>query len=215
MKSIDPRSRRSAAAAAGFTLIELLTVIAIVGVLAALLLPTLGGSRNSALRAQTKVRFTQWMSAMEQFRQEYGYYPAVANEQRLDAAGFLAALTARDHRGQLLSGAALNGNAKAIAFYAVAESEIVHGADGAPRAELVDAFGNSEIVVLADGDGDGVIGGAELVAVAVRAGNSQSGFGPPVAPRPEDLPATGIRAGVAFYSAGRGTSSDDLVYSWR
>ena len=58
----------------GFTLIELLVVIAIIGILAAILIPTTSSVRISAKRAKTKVQFSQWAAAMEQFRQDYGYY---------------------------------------------------------------------------------------------------------------------------------------------
>ena len=42
-----------------FTLIELLTVIAIVAILSAIIIPTVGGARNSANRAAAKAQFNQ------------------------------------------------------------------------------------------------------------------------------------------------------------
>jgi prepilin-type N-terminal cleavage/methylation domain-containing protein len=210
-RPLGPHSRPAA-----FTLIELLTVVAIIGILAAILIPTVGGVRRAALRAETKVRFSQWAAAMEQFRQEYGYYPAVTSRGGLlEPAAFLGALTAHDHLGAPVSGAALHGNAKAIVFHAVSEAEFARRADGTPANELVDAFGNSDIAILTDADGDGVIAGAELVRPPVRPGNSQDGFGAALTPPDEAWPATGIRASVVFYSAGAGGTSDDLVYSWK
>ena len=199
----------------GFTLIELLTVMAIIGVLAGILIPTVSGVRNSAKRAQTKVRFSQWAGALEQFRQEYGYYPAVTTGDLLNPTAFFAALTGRDYAGTALTGAALDGNTKAVAFYSVSEGELVKDAAGAATDELCDAFGNSEIVVCFDADANGVIKGSELVRRDMRPGNSVEGFRPAVTPEAANFPASGVRAGVLFYSAGRGDQPADLIYSWK
>ena len=60
---------------AGFTVLELLGVMTIIAILAALLLPTLGAARSAAQRAKTRAQFAQWAAALEQYRQEYGYFP--------------------------------------------------------------------------------------------------------------------------------------------
>jgi prepilin-type N-terminal cleavage/methylation domain-containing protein len=64
-------SRRLAA----FTLIELLTVIAVIGILSAILIPTVAGVRNSAKKTKTRVQFSQWAAAIRLFKQNYGYFP--------------------------------------------------------------------------------------------------------------------------------------------
>lgn len=199
-----------------FTLIELLTVIAIIGVLSAILIPTVSSARVSAKRAKTKVLFSQWAAAMEQFRQEYGYYPRVTDGNHLlTPTQFLAALTARDYRGTSLPLASLNGNTRAISFYTPGDAELLKDASGAALNEVTDVFGNSDIVILFDVDGNGVISGSELARAAVRRGNSVDGFGAGVTPSLADIPADGIRASIAIYSAGRGDSDADLIFSWK
>jgi prepilin-type N-terminal cleavage/methylation domain-containing protein len=198
-----------------FTLIELLTVIAIIAVLAAILIPTVSSVRVSANKTKTKVQFSQWAGAIEAFRSEYGYAPQVTTDNLLNAAAFFAAITGRNYRGESLAGALLNGNMKAISFCPIADSEQVKDTSGVGRDELCDAFGNSEIVVLIDADGNGVIAGPELARRAVRAGNSVVGFGASLEPATERFPASGLRARAVFYSAGAGGTADDIVYSWR
>lgn len=61
MKSSTNGPRRSAAA---FTLIELLTVIAIIGILAAILIPTVGAVREKAKSAKCVSNLRQWGTAV-------------------------------------------------------------------------------------------------------------------------------------------------------
>ena len=63
--------------AEAFTLIELLVVIAIIGILAALLLPALGGTRQSALRTQCINNQRQLFLAARMFADDHeGWLPA-------------------------------------------------------------------------------------------------------------------------------------------
>jgi prepilin-type N-terminal cleavage/methylation domain-containing protein len=194
---------------AAFTLVELLTVVAILAVLASIGFPTLMAARSSAAKARTRSQFTQWTLACAQFRQEYGFFPSLGTDHRLatvaDTAGFIRALTGRNPDGSVVADPAdLGGNTRRLRFISLAESDLVEG-------RLVDAFGNVEFGFLRDQDADGVIRpgvDGEIAAVAGVDGNA-------VVPAATAFPAMGIRAGVAFFSAGRGTSAEDCVMSWR
>ena len=190
-----------------FTLIELLTVIAVIGILAAIIIPTVGGARDSATRAKTKAQFSQWATAMESYRQEYGFYPDIATGGLVDADKFAAELTGRTLTGQAIS-TTTYGNRKALSFYTIAADELSD--DG---AEVIDGFGNAEIGVRIDTNRDGIINSGDSgswVSVASLDGGAMT---------PTDLdaavPATGVRARVVFYSAGKGRDEADLIMSWR
>ena len=223
-----PKPRASLSAARrrgprGFTLVELLAVVAVIALLAGMLMPSLGSARASALKARTRVQFSQWAAAMEQFRQEYGYYPVVGTDGRLataaDALKFVRTLGGRNPDGTAVAGAAdLNGNLKRLSFCAFADADFTDpgrpgGAPDYSGDELLrDAFGNTEIGVLVDRNGDGFIKPADDGPVAaIRAACGTAGL----TPAETDLPAAGVRAGALFYSAGRGTGPADLVLSWK
>ena len=61
LRRLRPRTGRSAA----FTLIELLTVIAIIGILAAILIPTVSSVRRNARNAQCVANLREWGRAIQ------------------------------------------------------------------------------------------------------------------------------------------------------
>jgi prepilin-type N-terminal cleavage/methylation domain-containing protein len=67
----EPRHRLSA----GFTLVELLTVIAIIGILAGMLLPTLGIAKTKAQVARAKQEMQTIVTAVNQYNATYSRMP--------------------------------------------------------------------------------------------------------------------------------------------
>ena len=194
----------------GFSLVELLTVIAVIGLLVGILVPTTTAARTAARRARTKVQFGQWVAAMDQFRQEYGFYPPVdgGSGGKIVPDIFAGALT-----GQPLTATTpatesqLAGNVRRLRFYHISEGEL-----SASRTELVDGFGNTDIAVIYDKNGDRLVSSTDGEARGVRGLERVTEW----TPSTSDLDLSGgVRAGVIFYSAGNGTAQGDLVFSWK
>jgi prepilin-type N-terminal cleavage/methylation domain-containing protein len=234
---IDARPGRA------FTLIELLTVVAIIGILAGILVPTIAGARTAANKAKSRAQFAQWTAAFEAFRQEYGTYPqfsasgaqhlvnAIATTEPGGNHLFHDVLAGVHRDGSQLSGAttgnptpALGQNTRRIRFVNFAEGDFVTLADvDAGRASATqlnfirDAFFNTQIAVVTDSNLDGVINSTDspggYPAVLPPDGTTA------LRPSSTDLPATatgGVHAGVIFFSAPPGaTSSADLIMSWK
>jgi prepilin-type N-terminal cleavage/methylation domain-containing protein len=197
--------------ATAFTLLEILSVIAIIGVLAALLFPGLSGARRSAGRAKTKVQFSQWTAAIESFRSEYGYYPAFDSSALVNGGAaatnhpFHDLLAARHRDGTTLTAnePAAVQNRKLIAFHAFSD------ADFTVAALICDAFGNTEIAVLVDRDLDGTVKpGVDFTALPAVGG---------ITPADGMVPAAGIRAGVIFYAPvpGATAANPEFILSWK
>lgn len=199
----------------GFTLIELLTVIAIIGILAAIVIPAVGIVKVTANNAKTKSQFSQWGVAMGLFKQEYRYYPRIDNgSNKIDPVAFFAALTGKTYAGDPVVGN-LFGNTKRLSFYNPTDADVTRIADGDETdGDVKDAFGNTDIVVFRDTDGNGIINTNDSPALTLESVDALGGstFTPTTSAFD---PSEGVRASVLFYSAGRGASDSDIVYSWR
>ena len=210
----------------GFTLLELLSVIAVIGILAALIIPSIGAARRSANKAKTRIQFSQWATAIESFRSEYGYYPALHSSTLVNPPGqatdpatlhlFHDILAAKRRDGSALPAYSSSTtasfpevqNRKLIPFYSFSDPDFT-GA-GSPTPNLLhDAFDNTEIAVLVDRNLDGVIKlGSDFTALPAVGG---------MTPGPTDFPAAGVRAGVIFYAPAPGadTTNPGFIYSWK
>jgi prepilin-type N-terminal cleavage/methylation domain-containing protein len=216
--------------ARAFTLVELLTVVAVLGVLAAFLLPSVGAARAAVQIGRTRLQFAGWMTAFEAHRQEYGRYPTLpggAGAALINAGA--GATSAESHWfHDVLAGRHRDGSSLPDSFAGnpwrrrllrfggdefVGTREVAEGLNRENELGLLrDAFGNTSIMVLIDANEDGVIDHAdfgELPALLTHDGR--------VGPVPAELTSGhGIRAGVAFYSARPNAVSDDaLITSWR
>jgi prepilin-type N-terminal cleavage/methylation domain-containing protein len=91
----------------GFTLIELLTVIAIIGILAALLFPAINAALNKARRIAAVAEIKGIETAMKKYYQEYTAWPDPGMEIALPITGPIVAM---------LQGTNVLGNTKRLPF---------------------------------------------------------------------------------------------------
>jgi prepilin-type N-terminal cleavage/methylation domain-containing protein len=214
MKPTQYSSRKEA-----FTLIELLTVIAIIGILAAIIIPTVGAVKVSANKAKSKVQFNQWAAGIGLFKQDYGFYPYFGTSAPTSDTGvklsssaerqmFVDVLSGRKPDGTAISGTALTQNKRRGSYYSFSDSEM--SATGTAVDSISDAFGNIQICVVIDYNYDGLITAG---FTSVQAGATAAETATSTAYTP-DLPTGGVRAGVVIYSPGKGGAKTDIVTSW-
>lgn len=153
MVKLRQRLRPAGPRSPGFSLLELIGVMVVMALLVSLLLPALQGVRQSSLKARSRAQFAQWILAVEGFRQEYGYYPFLEGEG--DTAFAINAEGNRTAFLAVLGGRDVTLNPRGIVFYQPDETQLLDpDADDSP---LCDAFQNTRLLLLLDGDGDGRI----------------------------------------------------------
>lgn len=144
----------------GFTLIELLMVIAIIGILAGILIPSVGAVRRQANVAASKSQLSSYVNAIQMFKSEYGYFPFISgsSDETVDLSSqsseFIETLSGRDPTtGDRVTGGV---NRRTIAFHSFSESEFyLEDSGDTSNTQLADRFNNRNIFIEIDGDGDG------------------------------------------------------------
>ena len=86
-QSRQKRNRHESRLEAGFTLIELLTVIVIISLLVAILVPTVRGSIMAMKNAETANRLSSIITAVHFYRNEHQYYPDQPYTSQLTGGG--------------------------------------------------------------------------------------------------------------------------------
>jgi prepilin-type N-terminal cleavage/methylation domain-containing protein len=200
----------------GFTLIELLIVIAIIVILAAVLFPAINSVRKKAKISTGQTTFQQWCAGVTRYKSVYGFYPNIGTAytttadslHKLEAGPgipFVKALYGKNPTGTPLSGAATGDRAKynrnAEEFCAFGKDDYeLFDANVNTAGKLTDKFGNVNIRIVFDTDGNGTIKGIST-------------------PLPDDLSATknpngidsttGIPARVIIFTTIRDVGSTD------
>ncbi|MGC6424638.1 MAG: type II secretion system protein [Lentimonas sp.] len=145
-----------------FTLIELLMVIAIIGILAGILIPTVNTVRKQANIAASKSQLSNYVTAIQMFKGEYGFYPFVTgnSDTTVDLASksteFIETLSAR--KATSGSKVSIGGNRRQINFHSFGESEFfINDADVVQPTQIADRFNNIKLFIAIDGNGDGLL----------------------------------------------------------
>ena len=138
-----------------FTLVEILVVVSIIGLLAGLSIPAVGGALASARKAKVAAMAHQVRTAIVQFNTEYGFYPT----NGMNAAGIGNTAT---NLALILTGQNTNDNPRRIAFLEVPNDFTFNNAGNLSNRGLVTPrgfykSGQSNLSVSVDSDYNGEI----------------------------------------------------------
>jgi len=141
-----------------FTLVEILVVISIIGLLAGLAVPAIGGALASARKAKVAAMAQQIRTALTQFHAEYGYFPTNGLNNGVGPTGSALALILAGDAGPQ----ATNANPRRIVFLEVPNDFTFNNAGNLSNRGLVTPrgfykTGQSNLSVSVDHDYDGMV----------------------------------------------------------
>lgn len=142
-------------------MIELLAVLAVAAILMAVIIPIAQGARRQYAIVETKARFQRYSLALEQFKAEYGAYPAFISSPfaiNEPPGMFVELITGRGLiGGPMADPFAVAQNPKKLSFLQFSSAELT------PEGRLQDSFGQTDITLYLDTDGDGFLNGIENI----------------------------------------------------
>ena len=142
-----------------FTLVEILVVVSIIGLLAGLSIPAVGGALASARKAKVSAMANQIRTALVQFNTEYGYFPTTGMNNGMGSTSPDLALVLA---GDTNSAVATNANPRRIAFLEVPPDFTLNAAGNLSVRGIVTPrgfykSGQSQFSVSVDHNYDGMV----------------------------------------------------------
>lgn len=157
----------------GLTFLELILLLAILGVLAALVYPLGMGLWQSKLQTDTRLQFEEILGGVEAFADHYGRLPSFVEDPeddlpaevfaiRSDNEALVQVLAGQQHEGGAVTHEIAQRENPEERTFLTFPAGWFAGPESRTPGVLVDAFGNSQLILVTDSDGDGLLPGTAL-----------------------------------------------------